>query len=303
MKENLTFRCIALIFSLIVAFSAFVACGDSGDDTTKAPETTHHTHVFGEAEEIKAPTCTEKGRKVATCSCGKTEYVDVPALGHDYVDGTCKNCNDVLVHVHAFTANKCSCGISGFSVTDSTFGLDLTVAKDSRFDGNKDGANDKFNFASTLAEKFSATGAISIPSANYDKIDSKNPSSNVTSYPGLPHYYITEFTDQTLVYKITVEEAGVYDMAIHMRLKDLKERGNKFTVNPDTAGEYSFETSFKPASDDEIALMKLATDGKDSTYMYGMQIYLNEGENILLIQATTTEKCQHFRNFYFVKAS
>lgn len=303
MKKPMIFRGIALIFVLLLTLSAFVACGDTDDTTTETPETTQHTHAFGEAKETKAPTCTEKGQKTATCSCGKVQATDIPALGHAYENGICKNCKEAEPHVHAFTNNKCACGVSGFSTTNNTFGLNNMVEKDSSFDGNKDGTKDKFYFAPTLAEKFSADGAINLPSANYDKTASKNPSSNTTSYPDLPHYYITEKTDQTLVYKITVKEAGVYDMAIHMRLKDIKERGNKFTVNPDTVSAYSFETSFRPESDAEISTMKITTDGKDATYMYGMQLYLNEGENVILIQASTTEKCQHFRNFYFVKAS
>ena len=286
-------KTLCLVLVLAALLPCFAACNPTEDPTD-------HRHVFVHWKTTTPATCEADGEETATCSCGKFKSTEIDMLSHDYENGKCKVCN--TVHDHAFTNNKCACGIIGFSTTNDSFGLSNMVEKASSFDGTKDGSNDKFYFSPTLAGKFSTTGAITIPSANYDKQASNNPTSNIKSYPNLPHYYITEKTNQTLVYKITVDEAGVYDMAIHMRLKDLKERGNKFTVNPDTAGAYSFETSFKPASDAEVATMK-TTDGNDSTYMYGMQLYLNEGENIIRIEASTTEKCQHYRHFYIAKAS
>ena len=311
MKNRIFIRSVALVLVLVMAIPSFISCRTSSDTdapetttptTTTPPVTTVHKHSFGDAKVTKEPTCTEKGQTTATCECGETDVKEVDALGHTYENGKCKRCNAVEVHVHEFTENKCACGVIGFNTSDSNHGLDNLVEKESKFDGNKDTAKDKFYFAPTLAEKFTATGAITLLSADYDKALSKNPTSNIKSYPDLPHYYIVENTDQTLVYKVTVAEAGLYDMAIHMRLKDTKERGNKFTVNPDTKSAYSFETSFKPASDDEITTMK-SSDGNDSTYMYGMQIYLNEGDNYIKIEASSTEKCQHYRHFYFVKAA
>ena len=41
---------------------------------------------------VKAPTCTEDGLKTITTSCGKVTEVVLPAAGHNYVDGVCKNC-------------------------------------------------------------------------------------------------------------------------------------------------------------------------------------------------------------------
>lgn len=43
-------------------------------------------HDMGEWEITKNPTCTEKGSKTRKCSrCGKTETVEIDALGHDWV--------------------------------------------------------------------------------------------------------------------------------------------------------------------------------------------------------------------------
>lgn len=42
-------------------------------------------HAWGSLEDIKVPTCTEKGQQVRTCSvCGKEMYIYPDALGHDW---------------------------------------------------------------------------------------------------------------------------------------------------------------------------------------------------------------------------
>ena len=63
-----------------------------------------HSHVFEGTPEVVEPTCTAAGQKVYTCSCGATETVILPALGHDFgawvPDGaghktrTCTRCNE-----------------------------------------------------------------------------------------------------------------------------------------------------------------------------------------------------------------
>ena len=60
MKNRNIIRAFALILTLVMTLSLFVACDKSGDttaptettkavETTKAPETTEHTHDYGEA--------------------------------------------------------------------------------------------------------------------------------------------------------------------------------------------------------------------------------------------------------------
>ena len=43
-----------------------------------------HTHSFDEGKVTTEPTCTEKGVKTFTCSCGETRTEEIPALGHDW---------------------------------------------------------------------------------------------------------------------------------------------------------------------------------------------------------------------------
>ena len=56
---------------------------------------TAHEHSYGGM--VTAPTCTEPGFTTYTCSCGDSYVADeVPALGHDYVNGKCSRCDAEL---------------------------------------------------------------------------------------------------------------------------------------------------------------------------------------------------------------
>ena len=52
--------------------------------TEETPTTTEHVHAWDEGEITTPPTCTEKGVKTFTCSCGETRTEEVDALGHNY---------------------------------------------------------------------------------------------------------------------------------------------------------------------------------------------------------------------------
>ena len=43
-----------------------------------------HEHSWDDGKVTKEPTCTEKGVKTYSCSCGATQNEDIPALGHDW---------------------------------------------------------------------------------------------------------------------------------------------------------------------------------------------------------------------------
>ena len=46
---------------------------------------------------VKEATCTEAGLETGVCAHGFTAEREIPALGHNYENGTCTNCGDVLV--------------------------------------------------------------------------------------------------------------------------------------------------------------------------------------------------------------
>lgn len=51
-----------------------------------------HEHSYTE-KVTKEPTCTEAGEKTYTCSCGHSYTEEIPAKGHNFVDGTCTICS------------------------------------------------------------------------------------------------------------------------------------------------------------------------------------------------------------------
>ncbi len=72
------------------------------------------SHTFGEAEVIKAATCTETGESKATCSVCKYEKTQIiPTTAHEYENGVCANCGH-------FSGN------CDHSMTDATITVDLS---------------------------------------------------------------------------------------------------------------------------------------------------------------------------------
>ena len=67
----------------------------SGPDDPDDPDKPHE-HDFGEWTVTVPATCTAMGEEQRTCACGKTETRTVAALGHDYVNGVCTRCEDMI---------------------------------------------------------------------------------------------------------------------------------------------------------------------------------------------------------------
>ena len=88
MKKSLKFL-LAIAVLLLACTLLFTACGDlpaqsSGNtDTTTEPE--GHTHKFSEWTTVKKATCTEKGEKERSCTCGEKETEALDPLGHTEV--------------------------------------------------------------------------------------------------------------------------------------------------------------------------------------------------------------------------
>lgn len=53
---------------------------------------TPHQHEFGEWSSDREANCIDSGIEKRSCSCGVVDTRTVPAKGHDFVDGVCKDC-------------------------------------------------------------------------------------------------------------------------------------------------------------------------------------------------------------------
>lgn len=227
-------------------------------------------HIYGEAVVTTEPTCAEDGEKTATCiTCNATEKTTIPATeAHLYENGLCSVCGDSPIPLYPVP---------------------------SVYDADGDGQNDVYNFSPKLLDTFK--NGIHIWAKNY--LSGSNPSTSSTG--GYQHWYVQENQNpaQSILYSVTVPEAGEYEMVIHVRMKDAQERGTKYTINAGTAYEYVFETSFGYEGMNYIQLCDVKTS---TSYMYGIKVNLVAGENIIKIeQSSQSPKCQHYRDFYFVK--
>ena len=236
------------------------------------PEQPPHEHLFGDATVTKEPTCVQNGEKTAYCTCGETEVTEIPATGvHQYVGTSCVWCRGV----------------------DPSLGL---TPVPSAYDADGDGKNDVYHFSTQLFTTFQK--GVHVWAGDYDKTLSSS-SIGTATFVNIKHWYVAEDSGQYIVYRVTVPEAGVYEMAIHMRMKDSKERGTKYTVNEGTDYEQVFQTSHAFEGDGYLQVRNEATLG---TYMYGIRVHLLEGENLIRIeQSSNSPNSQHYRDFYFVK--
>lgn len=67
---------------------------DGGSNTGNGNEDGEHTHTYGAWITVKDATCASTGSKARVCHCGDTETETIAALGHNYVNGKCKTCNE-----------------------------------------------------------------------------------------------------------------------------------------------------------------------------------------------------------------
>jgi hypothetical protein len=246
-------------------------------------------HTFGDWIETQAPTCEVAGKEVRTCSvCGKTQSQIISALGHVF-----NGCNPCMVcgFLPYHNIKDGQCEVCGY----------IPVFENaSVYDNDGDGVNESYLFTPILPEKFSAEGAVHVWAGDYiPELSSSYVSS--AAFNDIRHWYCTEGTGEFFTIQVTVAEAGIYEMAIHMRLRDDKERGTKYTINEGTANEYTFETSFQFATKED-AYAARDNDYNMSSYMFGIQVELQKGDNYIKIeQSSKSPKCQHYRDFYFVK--
>jgi hypothetical protein len=168
------------------------------------------------------------------------------------------------------------------------------------YDNDGDGKNDVYLFTAALPEKFRGEDVVHVWGGDYD-ISLSSSYVNINSFDPIRTWYCTAGSGDYYTYKVTVPEAGVYEMAIHTRLKDTRARGAKFTVNKDTANEYVFELSYQFATEEELSAA-MENNYTRTSYMFGIQIELQAGDNYLRIDEPTQDlRVFYFRDFYFVK--
>lgn len=196
--------------------------------------------------------------------------------------------DDLTPHYHEFVDGKCECGF-----------VPPVLENESVYDNDGDGKNDVYLFTAALPEKFRGEDAVHLWAGDYVPelsrlyviVDSFFPIREWSCSTGSGDYY---------VYKITVPETGIYEMAIHTHLWATKARGAKFTVNKDTENEYTFELSYQFTTEEASAAME--NDYTRTSYMYGIQVELQAGDNYIRIEEPTQDlRAFYFRNFYFVK--
>lgn len=238
----------------------------STEDST-APQ---HKHSFQPVVVTKQP-CIVAGEGERSCfSCDAKITVPLPATGeHLFRDGVCLGCGQ----------NK----------------IPLTAVS-SVYDANRDGQKDIYYFSPQLTDRFD--NAVHVGAGEYDKSLSSETVSTTTA-AGIPHWYVTYGQNQYIVYRVNVPEAGLYEMAVHFRMKDEQLRSAKYTINGGTEQEEIFETSHGFTGTD---YEKVRDADTLTSYMYGITVNLVEGENIIRIEeGSIGDKTQHFRDFYFVK--
>ena len=222
----------------------------------------------------KDATCVEsgltEGKKCSVCGTVTVAQEVIPAA-HTVVDGKCTVCGYIPVFENA-----------------------------SVYDNDGDGVNESYFFTPILPERFAAEDAVHVWAGDYI-VDMSSSYVSSASFNDIRHWYCTEGNGEFFTIKVEVAECGIYEMAIHMRMKDSKERGTKYTVNEGTANEYTFETSFQFATDED-AFAARENDYTMSSYMFGIQVELQAGDNYIKIEESSkSPKAQHFRDFYFVK--
>ncbi len=232
-----------------------------------------HTHNYTETTTEPA-TCSTVGKKMVVCPCGEVKTLTIPATReHTYVDGICVVCKQKKLTM---------------------------IPVSSTYDADGDGQKDSYEFSPVLLDICKTSNAVHVWAGDYDK-GLSSATVSTSTIDGLKHWYLADNDSEYLVYRVTVPETGEYEMILHLRVKDRNIRGAKFLINEGTAFEQRFSVSH--AFETGSILDQVRDTNTFSTYMYGIKVHLQEGENHIKIVDATTSKCPHFRDFYFVKVA
>lgn len=193
-------------------------------ETTKPEETEPTAHVHSYAEYLsKEASCTAKGKKVFTCTCGDSYYEEIAKLSHSYTAATCttpKTCSmcgntSGGTAKHTYVDNKCSvCGKEKSTEKNLTSGDWLCYAEvdDDLTVFTLSFKNKKIHINSYIAANDFATQDLK----HNGRWWSKKPSENHITAP------MTEYTesDKTVTVKATLE-----GQAITLTFKRTKDTG------------------------------------------------------------------------------
>jgi uncharacterized protein YegP (UPF0339 family) len=313
------------------------------EETTPEETVEAHEHVWGEWTTLKEATCGVEGMKQRSCTtCPEVEYFSVvPTQNHLYnneCDTDCNACGatrEVFNHQYGgdcdATCNVIGCGFvreagehQYDNACDTTCNVCLTVRvgghnfvdgactecgvalgvfeNTSVYDNDGDGKNDVYLFTPIIPEKFTGEDAVHVWAGDHIP-ELSGFYVGVDSFSPILSWFCTSGYDDYFTCKVTVPEAGVYEMAIHTRLKDTRARGAKITINKDTANEYAFELSYQFATEEELSAA-MENNYTRTSYMFGIQIELQAGDNYIRIDEPTQDlRAFYFRDFYFVKVA
>ena len=156
-------------------------------------------------------------------------------------------------------------------------------------------------FASALPKVFCNETLVHVRAIDYVPELSNAVSGDKSMFSEIYTQYFVEGMDEHFVYKVTVAESGVYEMAIHTQVKDTKQRGVTVTVNEGSENEYTFDIIYQFATEEEMFAAR-ENDTTRTSYLYGIQITLQAGDNyIYLDECDQAAFSAHWREFYFVK--
>ena len=156
-------------------------------------------------------------------------------------------------------------------------------------------------FSPALPEEFYSERLVQVGAIDYVPELSNVLSGDKSMFSEIYTQYFVERTDEHFVYKVTVAEAGVYEMAIHTQVRDTKQRGVTVTVNEGTENSYTFDIIYQFTTEEEMFAAR-ESDTTKTSYLYGIQITLQAGDNyIRLDECDKVSFSAHWREFYFVK--
>ena len=99
------------------------------------------SHIWKDGETLLEPTCTVAGKKQKVCeNCGKLLEVEIPALGHNFVNGTCTRCGEkeelvigANINYHEYVSSSGGTVSASYTSTKTTRGSTNSSDSDAKY--------------------------------------------------------------------------------------------------------------------------------------------------------------------------